>query len=330
MASLRALECLVAVADSGSITQAALLLHSSQPAVSHQLASLERETGTVLLRREPRGVKLTSAGRAAVADARRAIEAAASAVRSARAAGQAAGGVLRVLCAQSLTVPLLADVIRQWHRRYPEVAITLRESTAMDEALGLVDSDEVDVAVLTAPSAGRFTITALTEEEIVWAAPVGHPLAEQPAVRIEDLDGAPLVHFTPDNGLSAWLDQSLARVGVHPETVMRTSVTATAPQLAAAGLGIAVCPVSAVSPGFPGAVRSFSPRWVRRLVAVTSTEPDPLVARFIGDLRGHGMRVPRDVRDQLAQGGLPDETPPATAEAAQSGAGQDPSCTRCS
>ncbi|MEK8174477.1 LysR substrate-binding domain-containing protein [Streptomyces sp. M19] len=97
--------------------------------------------------------------------------------------------------------------------------------------------------------------------------------------------------------------------GVHPETVMRTSVTATAPQLAAAGLGIAVCPVSAVSHGFPGAVRSFSPRWVRQLVAVTSTESDPLVARFIGDLRGHGMSVPLDVRNQLAQDGLPDETP---------------------
>lgn len=206
-------------------------------------------------------------------------------------------------CAQSLTVPLLAAVIRQWHRRHPEVAITLRESTAMDEALGLVDSDEVDVAVLTAPSAGRFTITAIAEEEIVLAAPAGHLLAEQSAVRLEDLEGVPLVHFTPDNGLSAWLDQSFARAGVHPETVMRTSVTAAAPQLAAAGLGIAVCPVSAVSQGFPGAVRSFSPRWVRQLVAVTSAEPDPLVARFIGDLRSHGMRVPRGVRTQLAQDG---------------------------
>jgi DNA-binding transcriptional LysR family regulator len=309
MASLRALECLVAVADSGSITQAALLLHSSQPAVSHQLASLERETRTVLLRREPRGVKLTPAGRAAVADARRAIEAAASAVRSARAAGQAAGGVLRLACAQSLTVPLLAAVIRQWHRRYPEVAITLRESTAMDEALGLVESDEVDVAMLTAPSVGRFTITALAEEEIVLTAPTGHVLAEQSAVRLEDLEGAPLIHFTPDNGLSVWLDQSFARAGVHPETVMRTSVTAAAPQLAAAGLGIAVCPVSAVSQGFPGAVRSFSPRWVRQLVAVTSAEPDPLVARFIGDLRSHGLRVPPDVRTQLAQADPAAETP---------------------
>jgi DNA-binding transcriptional LysR family regulator len=92
---------------------------------------------------------------------------------------------------------------------------------------------------------------------------------------------------------------------------MRTSVTATAPQLAAAGLGVAVCPVSAVSHGFPGAVRSFSPRWVRQLVAVTSTQPDPLAARFIADLREHGMRVPRDVRDQLARPRPPDEPPAA-------------------
>lgn len=301
MASFRALECLVAVADTGSITQAAVLLHSSQPAVSHQLASLERETRTVLLRREPRGVKLTSAGRAALAHARRAIEAASSAVRSARAAGQATGGTLRLACAQSLSVALLAPVIREWHRRHPDVAITLRESTAMDELLRFVDSDEVDVALLPGSPPGHFTVTAVAEEEIVLTAPAGHPLAEQSAVRLEDLEGTPLVHFAADNGLSGWLDRSLARAGVHPETVMRTSVTTAAPQLAAAGLGVAVSPVSAVSDGFPAAVRSFTPRWVRQLVAVTSGEPDPLLARFLGNLRTHGVRVPRTVRNQLTE-----------------------------
>lgn len=300
MASLRALECLVAVAHSGSITQAARLLYSSQPAVSHQLAMLERETGTILLRREPRGVRLTPAGRAAVADARRAVEAAASAVRSARAAGEATGGVLRLACAQSLTVPLLAPVIRQWHRRHPQVTITLRESTAMEEFLGFIDSDEVDVAVVPAPVPDRFTTTPIAEEEIVLTAPTGHHLVRAPTVRIQDLDGAPLVHFAPENGLSAWLDQSLTTAGVRPEPVMRTSVTAAAPQLAAAGLGIAISPVSAVSAGFPGAVRSFSPRWVRQLVAVTPAEPDPLAARFIDNLRNRGVRVPSDVRTQLA------------------------------
>jgi DNA-binding transcriptional LysR family regulator len=299
MASLRALECLVAVADSGSITQASLVLHSSQPAVSHQLAALEHETGTILLRRERRGVKLTPAGRAAVADARRAIEAATSAVRSARAAGEATGGSLRLACAQSL-VSVLAPVVREWHHSRPEVAITLRESTAVDELHGFIDSDEVDVVLMPGPVPDRFMTTAVADEEVVLAAPTDHPLARQPVVRVQDLDGVCLVHFAAGNGLSTWLDRSLTKAGVRPEPVMRTSVTTAAPQLAAAGLGVAVCPVSAISEGFPGAVRSFSPRWVRQLVAVTPATLDPLAAQFIGNLRRHGVRVPSGVRTQLA------------------------------
>jgi len=93
---------------------------------------------------------------------------------------------------------------------------------------------------------------------------------------------------------------------------MRTAVTAAAPQLAAAGLGVAVCPVSAISAGFPGAVRSFSPRWIRQLAAVTSTAPDPLAAQFIGNLRSHGVQVPPDVRTQLAA----DDSTPAKARPA--------------
>jgi DNA-binding transcriptional LysR family regulator len=299
MASLRALECLVAVADSGSVTQAARLLHSSQPAVSHQLAALEREAGTMLIRRQPRGVKLTPAGRAAVADARRAIEAAASAVQSARAVGQATGGSLRLACAQSL-VSVLAPVVREWHHHHPKVAITLRESTSAEELHGFIDADEADVVLMPAPVPDRFTATVVADEEIVLAAPMDHPIARQPVVRVQDLDGVRLVHFAPDNGLSTWLDRSLTKAGVRPVPVMRTSVTVAAPQLAAAGLGVAVCPVSAISAGFPGAVRSFSPHWVRQLVAVTPTTLDPLAARFIANMRRHGVHVPRDVRTQLA------------------------------
>lgn len=289
----------MAVADTGSITRAAQVLHSSQPAVSHQLAVLERETRTPLLRREPRGVRLTAAGRAAVADARRAIEAAASAVGSARAVGEAVGGVLRLACAQSLTVPLLAPVIRDWHRRHPQVTISLRESAIADELFGLIDADEVDVLLMPGPVDERFSSVLVAEEEIVLSAPSDHRLAGQPSVKLPDLDGERLVHFGPDNSLSSWLDWALGKAGVRADPVMRTSVTTAAPQLAAAGLGVAVTPVSAVSAGFPGAVRSFSPRWIRALVAITPSDPDPLASRFITNLRARGLRVPRDVQNQL-------------------------------
>jgi DNA-binding transcriptional LysR family regulator len=291
MASLRALECLVAVADSGSITQAARLLYSSQPAVSHQLAALEREAGTALIRREARGVRLTAAGRAAVADARRAVEAAASAVRAARAAGEADGGSLRLACAQSL-VSVVAPVLGDWHRRRPDVAISVRESTSPDELHGLIDSDEADLVLMPGAVPDRFTATVVAEEEIVLVASTDHPLSKLRSVSLHDLDGAALVHFAPDNGLSVWLDRHLADAGVRLDPVMRTSVTTAAPQLAAAGLGIAVCPASAVSPGLRAAVMSFTPRWTRALVALTPAAPDALAARFIADLTERGVPVP--------------------------------------
>jgi DNA-binding transcriptional LysR family regulator len=112
------------------------------------------------------------------------------------------------------------------------------------------------------------------------------------------------VHYAPDNSLSGWLDRSLSAAGLHLNPVVRTSVTSAAPQLAAAGLGIAISPVSAVSAGFPGVVRSFSPRWARHLFAVTPGEPDPLAAHFIADLRTRGVRVPRDVKNQLERRGV--------------------------
>lgn len=194
---------------------------------------------------------------------------------------------------------LLAPVIRMWHRRHPEVSITVRETAVLDELLSFVDSSEVDLALAPLPVPDRYTTSVLADEEIVLAAASNHPLARQRAVHMQDLEGARIVHFAPENGLSGWLDRSLAKAGIHTETVMRTAVSAAAPQLAAAGLGIAICPVSAVSVGFPGAVRSFSPRWVRQLGAVTPAAPDPLTARFISDLQTRGVHVSSDVRVQL-------------------------------
>jgi DNA-binding transcriptional LysR family regulator len=300
MASLRALECLVAVADCGSITEAARLLHLTQPAVSHQLAELERETRTTLFNRRPRGVSLTPAGNAALPHARRTLEAAESAVRSARAVGDGTGGALRVACAQSLTVPLVAPVLRDWHRRRPDIVVNLRESAVLAELLGFIDTGAADIVLLPAPVPPGYVTSLITDEEVVLTAPLDHPLARSGDVHLAELNGVALVHFAPDNGLRDWLDRAFAAAGVRPEPVMSTSITAAAPQLAAAGLGVSITPVSAVSAGLPAAVRSFSPRWVRQLVAVTSAQPDPLSARFISGLRARGVRVPRDVARQLA------------------------------
>jgi DNA-binding transcriptional LysR family regulator len=59
MISMRALECLVTIVEQGSLTQAAAVLHLSQPALSHQIAAIERDLGTPVIERLPRGIRPT-------------------------------------------------------------------------------------------------------------------------------------------------------------------------------------------------------------------------------------------------------------------------------
>lgn len=295
MPSLRALACLVAVADAGSITEAARSLYLSQPAVSHHLLQLEQEAGVALIVRETRGVRLTPAGRAALVEARRAVDAAGAALPAAAAAGRATGGTIRIGCAQSL-MTVLAPVLVDWHRRRADVLLTLREFTTVEEVTAQLDGDEIDLVVMAGPAPARFVGTALGDEEIVLVTSADHPLAASDRVERQALDGVSLVHYAPENSLSGWLDQAFARSGVRPTVIMRTAVTAAAPQLAAAGLGVAVCPASAVPAGLPGAVLSFSPTWTRELVATTRTAPDGLVAHLVADIRDRIASSPQDGR----------------------------------
>ena len=71
MLSMKALECLVTIVDHGSLTKAAAVLHMSQPALSHQIAAIEREVGTPVIERLPQEIRPTAAGLAVAAEARR-------------------------------------------------------------------------------------------------------------------------------------------------------------------------------------------------------------------------------------------------------------------
>lgn len=99
----------------------------------------------------------------------------------------------------------------------------------------------------------------------------------------------PFVHYAPDNGLCVWVDQLAARQGVLLDAVLRTRSPRTAMQLAAAGMGVAIVPESALGPRPPGVVRRLSPAVRRDVVAVVAAPSDTLAALFVADLRGRGL-----------------------------------------
>src|ERR1700758_2718810 len=105
MLSMRALECLVTIVEQGSLTKAAAALHMSQPALSHQIAAIERELGTPVVERLPRGIRPTAAGLAG------------RAVVAGRRVAAGSGGRIRIACAETMTALPRRDTVVTGRRK---------------------------------------------------------------------------------------------------------------------------------------------------------------------------------------------------------------------
>ena len=294
MLSMRGLECLVAIVEEGSLTKAAAVLHMSQPALSHQIAAIERELGTPVIERLPRGIRPTAAGLVAVAEARIALAAASKVVTSARGAAAGTSGRIRIACAETMTGWLLAPVLRSWHRRFPEVELDLKEFTSADRMLEVLLAGGADIVVAPPPTVTAEHVEVLGEEEIVVVAAPGHRFEAMDSVPLKELVDEPLVHYDLNNGNARWVDRFAAeREVMLPRPVVRTASPRTAAQLAAAGMGVAIVPASALTPWPDATVRSFDPPELRDVIVVVAAPHDALVQRFVADLRHRGLPMPR-------------------------------------
>jgi DNA-binding transcriptional LysR family regulator len=294
MLSMRGLECLVAIVEEGSMTRAAAVLHMSQPALSHQIAAIERELGTPVIERLPRGIRPTAAGLVAVAEARIALAAASKVVTSARGAAAGTSGRIRIACAETMTGWLLAPVLRSWHRRFPEVELDLKEFTSADRMLEVLAEGGADITVAPPPTVTAEHVENLVSEEIVVVAAPGHRFGDLDAVPAEELKDEPLVHYVRDNGMALWVDEFAAERGITlPKPALRTGSPRTAAQLAAAGMGVAIVPVSALTPRPDATVRPFDPPALRDVIVVVAAPHDALVRRFVADLKERGLPMPR-------------------------------------
>jgi DNA-binding transcriptional LysR family regulator len=283
MATLRQLEYLVTVVDLGSFTKAAELLHVTQPALSHQIRALERSTGSPLLERLPRAVRLTPTGRAMLPHARAAL---ADAERAHCAARQAAGlevGELQIATLYSISLGILPTALKAWRRTHPGVGIRLFEHRHTDELAKAMSAGQADLAVGPSPANWPGATHILGEEELVVVVAADDPAAARgrKSVRLKDLADRAWVHYTPGHGLADVLNQACAKAGFEPRVAVHTEQTAAAPALAAAGLGPALVPSNILPTGFDGRVLRTEPPTRRTLTAYTRGTPDPLAAAFI-------------------------------------------------
>jgi DNA-binding transcriptional LysR family regulator len=296
MATLRQLEYLVAVAELGSFTRAAAQLHVSQPSLSSQIAVLEGEVGGSLLDRLPRTVRLTPAGRALIPHARTSLAEARRAFVAARQAVGLEAGELHVATVYSATLGLLPVPLRQWRWAHPGVHLRLHEYRHGDEMTVAMRSGEADVAIGPTPSGWFGEVVDLGEEELVIVVAGDDPLAgwEGP-VEMSLLADRAWVHFAPGHGLAELLDQVCNRAGFSPKVAVRVEQTASAPLLAAAGLGPTLVPASVIPESFDGLVFATSPPTRRSLAIYYGARPDPLTIAFTRSIAAEIQLMPAHV-----------------------------------
>jgi DNA-binding transcriptional LysR family regulator len=293
--TLRQLEYLIAVAEEGSFTRAAERLFVSQPALSHQVKALERSVGGELLEREPTGVQLTPMGRALLPHALASVRAAADGQRAARAVGQLEAGELRIGTLHSIALGVVPAAIRAWRLAHPQVSFELHEYVNIDQLADQMRLGVADVAVGPTPRHWDGPIRTLGREELVVVLAVDDPLVRgrRGKVALERLADRPWVLYSPENGLAPVVMEACSAAGFTPRAAVHTHHTATAVQLAAAGLGPALVPENVVEPGFAGALLRPDPPVRRELVAFTRARPSPLVVAFSDVLAEHAVIDPR-------------------------------------
>lgn len=194
---LRHLRYFVAVAQEGHVTRAAQRLYVSQPALSQALRELERQIGVPLLERHSRGVSLTPAGEQLFAKATIVLEVADDAVEAARRAASGHGGELRVgFLPASLGTPARA-CLAVFRAARPDVHLRMKQLSfaTMEEA---VRRNAVDVVAgflpITDPAIGYLPFAV--EPRCVGLSE-RHPLADAPALTVDDLLGEPCPGFHP-------------------------------------------------------------------------------------------------------------------------------------
>jgi DNA-binding transcriptional LysR family regulator len=246
---LRHLEHFVAVAEEQNFTRAARRLHLVQSALSVSIRSLERELGIQLFERTTREVRLTDAGRVLLPEARRTLDAAASAQAAVFGAQAGLRGTLRLGMMQVVDVVDVGSLIARFHRERPLVDIRPRTAPGGSAALlSEVRHGTLDAAFAAVSGADQpgLTATTLSSEPVLLACLPDHPLARRAVVSVSELTDEPFVDYAPGWGTRTVADQLFAKAGVERSIDIEVPDGSVHTSLVRAGLGLAILPESMI------------------------------------------------------------------------------------
>jgi DNA-binding transcriptional LysR family regulator len=252
MFDVKQLKVLRAVAEHGSFSAAAGALSYTQPAISQQIAALEKRAGTTLVDRGSRGVRLTDAGRTLVEHADVVIARLAAAEAELEAIAGIRGGRVRMSSFPTAGASLLPPAVAEFTRRHPEVELNFMEREPEDASVSL-RAAELEIAIvfeyseMKQPEFDRMyegiELHHLVDDPMYLALPRDHPLAAKPRVRLKDVAEETWIQ---ESGAHSWCGSFHEAVctdaGFQPKVGFRSDDYNVVQGLIAAGVGISLLP----------------------------------------------------------------------------------------
>lgn len=238
------LQYVIAVADAGNFSLAAQNCHIGQPALSLQVAKLERELGVTLFHRNSRETVLTEAGEVFVHRARDILQRAESLYAEMSLYAGVKKGSLNLGIITSLQCIDFGGMLSAFCRSYPNIAVNITQDGTY-RLLDLLLDRRLDLAFLNRPVAGlpsSLSFLQLGQDHYSLAVPALHPLAKHGVVSLSELKEEHFIFHQSGQVAADLCLNACRKAGFEPQIVCRSSSPTTGLYMVQGGLGVAFLP----------------------------------------------------------------------------------------
>ncbi len=241
---IRHLEILEAIEETGTFTDAAKKLFITQSAVSHAVAELEKQAGTALFERLPKGVALTGCGLSLLEESRNILTACRNLDRRIRHLEE--NTPVHIVSSITIASFLLPEILSELKTSFPQVPFSVRVASA-NSAIDILQHGNADIAFWegTAPK-GSFHTILLGSYKLCAACAPDFNLSSS-TVSPSQLCRYPLLLREQGSAIRDTFDNTLALANLEADPVWESVNSFALIKAAEAGLGITILPEKLLS-----------------------------------------------------------------------------------
>ncbi len=239
----QSLKAFVAVAESGSFSDAALRLFVTQSAVSKRISMLEQQLNCRLFDRIGRQILLTEAGERLLPKAKEIQLAIKDAQTLVNNLDQEVSGRLSFAASHHISLHRLPPILKKFAQAFQEVSLDLR----FDESELAYDSvlkGEIELALITlAPEADpRICSEQIWDDRLFYTVSAHHPLAQSAQLTLAELNAYPAILPRPETFTHQLVRQQMSAWNMEPNLGMSTNYLDTIRMMVSIGLGWSLLP----------------------------------------------------------------------------------------